>query len=284
MDRSPGLPDIAVQVRLEREAGGLIADFTGTSAQVAAPVNCVRSGPIAAVLYAALTLCGPQVPRNAGILRALSLVLPAGSVINARPPAAVNARMGVVRTATSAVLQALAAALPERMPAANSGMSFVLAFSGRGADGRPFVSTEIIAGGAGGGPDGPGAHGISTDVGNAMNLSAEALEGMVPVRLIAAERRRGSGGAGRHPGGDGIRRIYQALVDGVAVSLRGERFDTVPPGTAGGGAPLPSKAEVRRADGRIEVLASRSAPVLGRGDLLVVESCGGAGYGPPGEA
>jgi len=96
---------------------------------------------------------------------------------------------------------------------------------------------------------------------------------------LSAEIRRGSGGAGRFRGGDGIRRVYEALADGIQVSLRGERFHTVPPGLLGGQSPQPACATVRRVDGTIEVLPTRSTPRLNRGDRLIVESCGGAGYG-----
>lgn len=282
LDPMPGLPDVAIRLSLACADGRLTADFTGTSPQVPAPINCVRSGPYAAAFFSLLCLLKGNPFRNGGVARAIDLVLPEGCAINASPPAAVNARMGMVRATTSALLQALGKARPQTMPAANSGMSYVLAFSGRRADGRPFVSTEIIAGGAGGGPRGDGASGLSTDVGNAMNMPAEALEALVPIRLVGAEIRKGSGGVGRYRGGDGIRRTYRALADGVAVSLRGERFASVPAGLLGGGSPQPSAATVVRADGRREALLSRSTLTLDRGDHLIVESCGGAGYGSAG--
>jgi len=281
LDPAPGLPDVTVEVALTFSNATLRADFAGSSPQVAAPVNCVRSGPLSAVVYALLSIAGPGTFRNGGLLRAISLVLPQGSVVNASPPAAVNARMGLVRATTSAVLQAMAQALPDRMPAANSGMSYVLAFSGRGADGRPFVSTEIIAGGAGGGPSAAGADAISTDVGNAMNMPAEALEQMAPLRVVTAAIRRGSGGAGAFRGGDGILREYEALADNISVSLRGERFRRTPAGLLGGCAPKPSRAVIVRVDGSEVELTARSAFQLNAGDRLIVESCGGAGYGPP---
>lgn len=282
LDPMPNLPDVTIRLSLDCAEGRLRADFTGTSAQVPAPINCVRSGPFAASFFSLLCLMGDNPFRNGGVARAIELVLPEACAINAAPPAAVNARMGVVRATTSALLHALGKARPQNMPAANSGMSYVLAFSGRRADGRPFVSTEIIAGGAGGGPRADGASGLSTDVGNAMNMPAEALEALTPLRLVSAEIRAGSGGEGRHRGGDGIRRTYLALADGIAVSLRGERFASVPAGLLGGDAPKPSAACVRRADGREEKLLSRSTPTLNRGDQLIVESCGGAGYGSAG--
>lgn len=274
-----GAVDVHLALTVDPGAGRLLADFAGTSPQVAAPINCVKSGPLSALVHGLFSLLPPEVPRNGGTLRVLRMDLPPGAVINAVPPAAVNARMGLVRVTTGAVLAALARAAPGRRPAANSGMSFVIAFSGRGADGAAFHVTEIVAGGAGGGPEADGADGISTDVGNAMNMPAESLEAMAPLRLLATEVRRGSGGAGRFRGGHGIRRVYLAMTDGIAVSLRGDRFQKVPAGAFGGGAPLPAAAHVERAGGAVEVLPARAAFTLMHGDRLVVESAGGAGYG-----
>lgn len=279
LDPTPGLPPVAVKVQMEVSDGHLHADFTGSSAQVPAPINCVRAGPVSALLYAILSLAPASLLRNGGVLRRLQLTLPEASVVNASPPAPVNARMGMVRCITSAVLQGFSNAAPERLPAANSGMSYVVAFSGSWPDGRRFVTTEIIAGGAGGGPSGHGAAGVSTDVGNARNMPAEALEAVAPLRLLSATIRRSSGGAGRWRGGDGIRREYLALADGIGVSLRGDRFVHVPDGLLGGGAPRPARSTILRQDGRREALAARSVFTLDRGDRLVIESSGGAGHG-----
>ncbi|WP_010140101.1 hydantoinase B/oxoprolinase family protein [Oceanicola sp. S124] len=281
LDPVEGLGPCAARVALSFEAGQMIADFEGSSAQVPAPVNCVRSGPLSACFYGLLTLMEAGALRNGGVLRCLELRLPEASVVNAARPAAVNARMNMVRCITSALLQALSQADGARMPAANSGMSFVIAFSGTDATGKRFLSTEIVAGGAGGGPGADGCAAISTDVGNAMNISAEALEAMVPMRLLSAEIRRGSGGAGRFRGGDGVARTYEALADGIAASIRGERFARVAQGAHGGGAPKGSAVTVLRTDGTREELSARSAITLNRGDRVVIESSGGAGYGAP---
>lgn len=281
-DATLGTSDVRVSLTVTPE--GLRADFTGSSPQVPAPINCVTSGPLSAVLYAMLTLLPPESLRNGGILRCLELVLPEASVVNAAPPAPVNARTNMVRAITSTVLAALAAMDPNSRPAANCGMAYVIAFSGRGTDGSRFLATEIVAGGAGGGPDAPGAHVVSCDVGNARNTPVEVIEADLPIRVLASERRRGSGGRGRFAGGDGVRRIYEALVDGISVSIRGERFARVPDGAAGGGAPMPAAAQIRRKGGEVQVLGPRSAIRLDRGDRLVIESCGGAGYGPEADA
>ncbi|PJE32585.1 Acetophenone carboxylase delta subunit [Pseudooceanicola marinus] len=281
LDPVAGLGPCAARVSLRFEAGRMIADFHGSSPQVAAPVNCVRSGPLSATFYGLLTLLDEGALRNGGVLRCLDLRLPEASVVNAAPPAAVNARMNMVRCITSALLQALAQADGAGMPAANSGMSYVIAFSGTDDAGQRFLSTEIVAGGAGGGPRADGCPAISTDVGNAMNISAEALESLVPMRLLSAEIRRGSGGPGQFRGGDGAKRVYEALADGIAASIRGERFSRVAQGAHGGGAPKGSAVTVLRVDGGREELTARSAITLNRGDRVVIESSGGAGYGTP---
>jgi N-methylhydantoinase B len=275
VDLGPCEAHVAITIK----DGQLIADFNGSSPQVPAPVNCVRSGPLSAVFYGVLTLMGDTALRNGGILRQITLNLPEASVVNASMPAAVNARMNMVRCITSAVLQALAEADTQHMPAANSGMSYVIAFSGKDAAGEPFLSTEIVAGGAGGGPHAHGAPGISTDVGNAMNISAESLEALVPMRLVSAGCRAGSGGSGRFRGGDGVRRVYEALTDNIAASIRGERFVRVAKGAHGGGSPKGSAATVLRVDGTKMELTARSAITLNTGDILIIESSGGAGYG-----
>jgi len=280
LDPDPALGALDVAVAMTISAEGMVVDFTGSSPQARAPINCVASGPLSAVFYTAVTLLGPGASRNGGVLRCIRLILPEASVVNAAVPAAVNARTNMVRAITSTVLSALAKLDPEGRPAANCGMAYVIAFSGVDAEGRRFLATEIVAGGAGGGPDGPGAHGVSTDVGNARNTPVEVIEADLPLRVVSSERRRGSGGAGLHPGGDGVRRVYAALYDGISVSIRGERFRRVPDGSAGGGAPKPAAARILRGDGVTEVLGPRSAVKLDAGDRLVIESCGGAGYGP----
>ncbi|WP_168193177.1 hydantoinase B/oxoprolinase family protein [Rhodophyticola sp. CCM32] len=221
LDPDATLGRLDVCVALMISADGMVVDFTGSSAQVDAPINCVASGPLSAVFYAAITLLGPTALRNGGILRCLHLVLPEASVVNAATPAPVNARTNMVRAITSTVLAALAQIDPAGRPAANCGMAYVIAFSGMGADGQRFLATEIIAGGAGGGPDGAGAHAVSTDVGNARNTPVEIIEADLPLRVLSSERRRGSGGEGLHNGGDGVRRTYLALADGISVSIRG---------------------------------------------------------------
>jgi len=160
-------------------------------------------------------------------------------------------------------------------------MSLILAFSGRDISGRPFVVSEIIAGGAGATASSDGSDAISGDIGNAMNMPAEAMEMAAPLRVRELSLRDNSGGRGRHNGGRGCCREYEALTDNIRVSHRGERFDVVPAGVAGGSSPQPSTSMVLRVGGTIERLNSKAILTLQRGDRLRVETTGGAGFGSP---
>jgi len=259
----------------------LNVDFSGSAAQVSGAVNSVASGALAATYFVVLGLTPSTVAANGGVMRPVTLTLPHGSVVNASVPAAVNGRMATVKICTAVLLDAMANAFPDRLPAANAGMSAVLVFGGRWPDGRVFVSSEIVAGGSGARPDADGVDGISTDIGNAMNMPAEALEFAAPMRLVSSHVRADSGGQGRFRGGLGVRRAYMALADDISVTHRSGRFSSAPAGLAGGEAGAISAAEIWRKDGTKERLSSKFAALLQAGDQLIVDTCGGSGHGSP---
>jgi N-methylhydantoinase B len=224
-------PDrVPIRVALTRLPGPrLLADFAGSAPQTAGPVNAAASGLLAAG-FAMLRRIAPAAPANHGLLDLLELRLPEGSVVNPRFPAAVNARTATVKLATNALLAALARLSPVPQAAPNAGVAVVLSVAGAG-----WMFTEILAGGAGGGPGGPGLHAVSADVSNARNLPVETLEAIAPIRVEEAARRRGSGGSGLMPGGDGLRRAYRLLEGTAEVSYRGERHLSGAPGAGGRG-------------------------------------------------
>ena len=270
---------LAADIRGDR----LRLDFSGTAAQTAGPVNCAPSGSLAAAFLAVRGLADPATPTNAGCLAPVHLHLPEGSLLNPRSPAPVNARMATVKLVTNVILGALSQARPGLLPAPNCGASLILAFSGTTEAGRRFVVSEIIAGGAGATPFADGADVVSADIGNAMNMPAEALEAAAPVWVRTIALRDGSGGSGRFRGGRGTVREYEARVDGLHVTHRGERFYRTPPGILGGGAPQPAVSVVIRADGAVEPIPSKANVMLNRGDRLRIETAGGAGYGAAGD-
>jgi N-methylhydantoinase B len=268
-------PDpVPIRVTLRRVAGPrLVVDFAGTAPQTAGPVNAAASGLLAAG-FALLRRIAPEAPANHGLLELLDLRLPEGSVVNPRFPAAVNARTATVKLATNALFAALGKLSAKPQAAPNAGVAVVLSFAGKG-----WMLTEILAGGAGGGPDGPGLHAISADVSNARNLPVETLEAIAPIRVETAERRRGSGGAGRMPGGDGLRRIYLLLHGAAEVSYRGERHLAGAPGAQGGGAAAPAAARIEHADGRVTHLPSKARFTWRAGERFIIETAGGGGWG-----
>jgi N-methylhydantoinase B len=272
---------VPIEVEVTVEGDEVTIDFTGTSPQVRGPVNAVPAGVMAGAFYAIRAVTGPDIPNNGGCFRPMRLILPEGSLLNPRPPAAVNARTATVKILTNAILGALAQAMPDRIPAANSAVSVVMALSGRRPDGSTYVVTEAISGGSGGSASMPGVNGVSTDVGNTMNQPVEAMETDAPVRVHRLEVRRGSGGSGRHPGGCGILREYEVLRGPLTLTFRGERHRHAPRGLAGGGNGLPGEAWILRRNGTREEIRSKISTVLETGDRLLMGTAGAGGWGEP---
>ena len=274
---------IRIEVAATIRDGSIHFDFSGTDAQVKGPLNCVPSGSQAAAFYAVRAVTDPEIPTNGGCFRPVSLTLPEGSIVNPRPPAPVNARTATIKAITNAILGALAQAAPDRLPAMNAGALLVLAFGGQDAAGRTFVVGDLIAGGSGAGAASDGVDVVETDATNCMNLPAEALEMEAPIRLLRCQLRPDSGGAGTHRGGLGVIREYEVLADDVQLSHRGERHLTPAEGLAGGGPGATARSIIQRLDGSEEIIRSKAATVLHRGDHLIVETAGGGGHGDPNE-
>jgi len=206
--------------------------------------------------------------------RPLTLDAPLGSLVNARPPAAVAA--GNVETSqriADVLLGALAQAAPDRVPAASQGtMNNVLI----GND--DFAYYETVGGGQGGRPGRAGQSGIHTGMTNTKNTPVESLEAHYPFRVVRYGLRSGSGGAGHYPGGDGIEREIEFLTD-AAVSLIGERRRNQPWGLAGGGFGATGEDWLIRRSGSRERLPGKVTVAVARGDRLLVLTPGGGGWG-----
>jgi N-methylhydantoinase B len=271
---------VPLQVALVKQGDALTIDFTGSAAQTRGPANASVASMMSAALFFMRTLA-PAAPNNGGGLAAMTLVLPEGSVVNPRWPAAVNARTATVKLAANALLSAWGREAAAVTSAAHAGVAVVLSVGGDDDVGKPFHFTEIIASGAGASAHGPGESGVSTDVGNARNTPVEVLEGQAPVRVDAYEVRRGSGGRGAFRGGDGVRRRYRLLQGRALLTYRGERHGSQAPGCAGGGPGATGAACVLRADGRVEPLGARARVELVAGDGWMIETAGGGGWGPP---
>jgi N-methylhydantoinase B/oxoprolinase/acetone carboxylase alpha subunit len=276
---------IVVDVRIDGDE--VTFDFTGTDAQRPGNVNAVEAVTVSAVAFAIRAVSDPTLPANGGTLRPVHVVAPPGTVVAAVPPVAVGAgNVEVSQRVADVCLAALAVAQPGRVGAANQGtMNNVLLGGitrGPGADDDPWVHYETIGGGQGGRPWGDGMSGVHTAMTNTLDTPVEALERALPVRVRRYGLRRGSGGAGIHPGGDGIWRELEALAP-TEVSLITERRVTPPPGLAGGASgavgenwllPGGDESSARR-------LPDKCTVHLAPGDVLRVLTPGGGGWGLP---
>jgi N-methylhydantoinase B len=271
----------SVEIRLRVTVRGESArfDFGGTAEPSRGPLNANPAIVRSAILYAIRALSPHELPANDGLLDPIEIDVPAGSLLDPGPGHAVAG--GNVETSqriVDAILGALAQAIPDRVPAASQGTMNNLALSGAACDGRPYTYYETVAGGAGAGRGTRGASGIHTHMTNSRNTPLEALERALPVRARRYGYRRGSGGAGRWPGGDGLVREIEALAP-IEGTLLADRRKRGPWGLAGGGEGRRGADRIERAGGRVDRLPSKGPFSLGPGDRLVIESPGGGGWG-----
>ncbi len=280
LDSTGAAPDqqrpatIAVAVTVAGDE--ITVDFTGTDPQSRGNVNAVEAVTVSAVAYALRSAVDPTIPANGGAMRPVRVVAPAGSIVAARPPAAVGAgNVEVSQRVADVCLGALAEPCADRVPAAGQGTMNNLLVGGDG-----WVYYETVAGGQGGRPGAPGMSGVHTGMTNTKNTPIEALERAFPLRVLRYRLRRGSGGSGAQPGGEGIERDLQVLED-VTVSLITERRVSSPPGLAGGGPGATGENWLLPGgDGsRAERLPDKCTLRLGAGDVVRMLTPGGGGWG-----
>lgn len=262
---------IAVAVRVDHAARSLTIDFAGTSGQLPGNFNAPLSVVRAAVLYVMRILVDQPIPMNDGCLRPVTILVPEGSMLHPRYPAAVVA--GNVET-SQAITDALLGAFGAM--AASQGTMNNFTF---GDATRQYY--ETIAGGSGAGPGFDGADAVQTHMTNSRLTDPEILETRFPVLVEEFAIRRGSGGAGQWHGGAGaVRRIrFRTAMHADIVS---NRRRIAPPGLAGGGDGAAGINRIERADGRVEILPATASADLEDGDVFVIETPGGGGHGGAG--
>ena len=279
-DDGLGTVDIPIVLTLAIADGGATFDFTGTAPQVQGSLNAVEAITLSAVSYALRLVVHEDIPTNAGSLRPITLIAPSGTLVNARPPAAVAG--GNVETSQRIVdvaLAALAQVLPGRVPAASQGTMNNVTFGP--ADGAGFAYYETIGGGSGAGPSWDGASAIQVHMTNTLNTPIEALERAAPVRIERSAVRRGSGGAGRWRGGEGVVRAFHFL-EATEVSVLSERRRRGPYGLAGGTSGAPGKNTLQASpDAPSETLPGKFRRILPAGSTLTLATPGGGGWGSP---
>jgi N-methylhydantoinase B len=271
-DRREDPRDLRVCCSVEVAGDALEVDFSGTAPQTDGNLNCPLSVTKSAVYFVVRVLTDPDIPPCAGAYRPVAVSAPPGSLVNARAPAAVAG--GNVETSSriaDVVMRALGEAVPAPAPGQGTMNNVTLG-------NEDFTYYETIGGGQGACPDAPGPSAVHVAMSNTLNTPIEALEIEFPLRATGYSVRRGSGGEGRHRGGDGVVRELEALAD-MRFSLLTERRRHPPPGAGGGGPGARGRNVLLRAGAAPVELAAKAEGVLRAGDRLRIETPGGGGHG-----
>ena len=262
---------VTVSIRIDKQARSATFDFTGTSAQLADNFNAPRAIVRAAALYVVRTLIDDAIPMNDGCLRPIELIVPEGSMLAPAFPAAVVA--GNVET-SQVVTDALFAATGRLAPSQGTMNNFTF-----GNARHQYY--ETICGGSGAGPDHDGTSAVQTHMTNSRLTDPEILETRLPVRVEEFSIRRRSGGAGLHHGGDGVVRRVRFL-EPMQAQILANRRKLPPRGICGGGDAAPGRNWVERVDESVEELPATASAKMEIGDVFVIETPGGGGWGEAG--
>jgi N-methylhydantoinase B len=270
---------IQVSVTFDPASSSAKVDFAGSSPQVASSMNSVFAITYSATYYVFRCLLSEDAPANAGLMRPIIVNATEGTIVNAKPPAAVAA--GNVETSQRIVdvlLRAMAKAIPDRIPAASSGTMSNLTVGGIDPrTGRPFAYYETIAGGMGARPNADGLSGVHTHMTNSLNTPVEALEYAYPLRVRRYGYRTGSGGDGKFRGGDGLVREIELLAD-AQVTLLSDRRRFRPYGLAGGEFGASANAS-HFSGGQVREIPAKSSVAAKLSDIIRIETPGGGGWG-----
>ncbi|HEY2440932.1 MAG TPA: hydantoinase B/oxoprolinase family protein [Solirubrobacteraceae bacterium] len=278
-----GIGDEPIEVRCRMEITGERAtfDLRASADQTAGPVNTTRFITAAAVQYAVKAVLAPDAAANGGLHDALTVLTRPGSVCDAHLGAPLVAgNHETSQRIVDAVMRALAETGAKRVVAGGMGSSGLLLFTGRHPDGRPFVLYETHAGGSGASALRPGDAATRIHMSNVMNTPAEVIEAEFPLVVVSATVREGSGGAGIHRGGNGLRRRYRVTADGVQLTTMVERAVVAPPGLGGGRPGAVSEIWLERAGAR-RAIPGKASIALSAGDVVEVLTAGGGGWGAP---
>ena len=262
---------IRVAVRINRKTGKAVFDFGGTSPAHARNFNAPKSVVYASVIYCLRVLLGEDMPLNDGIMRPIKLVIPAGGMLNPRPPAAVAAgNVEVSQNIADAVFAAFGACAHSQGTCNN----FTLGFRGGGQ------YYETVCGGLGASPNAAGADAMQAHMTNSRASDPEVLENAHPLRLETFAFRKGSGGAGKYSGGAGAVRRIRFLQDGEATILSSRR-KVSPKGMRGGGDGKTGRNAILKKNGKVCELSGCANVQMRAGDIFIMETPGGGGWGNP---
>ncbi len=281
-DDAGGGGPVAVRVRVTVAGNRARFDFSDTDDAARGPVNTTPFIAAASVFYVVKALFGTDIQPSGGCYRPLEIVTRPGSLLDPGPESpVVGGNHETSQRIADAVFRALEATGPERLSAGGPTTSGLLLFGGRRADGTWTTLYEVHGGGEGARHDRDGTPVVRVHMSNVMNTPAEVVEAEFPIRIECQRLRQESGGAGRHRGGDGLYREYRVLTDEMSVTSMFERRIVPPYGLQGGNSGAPFRVTIVRADGTRSDMPGKANLRLGRDDVVIVESCGGGGYGQP---
>ncbi len=274
---------VPIKVQLSIKGDTLNIDFEGTAEQVKSNMNSPFASSVSsAIACVKSVLTDPDIPFNEGAERAINVKIPYGSILNPRPRAPVRARLLPSYRVVNAVMKALGEAVPGRVIAPGFDTTSVCCLSHKSADGYN-IYLEIFGGGFGAGPNYDGCDAVDSMLSNCSNIPIESMESDYPFfRVEDYSLRSSSGGNGKFRGGMGFQKTYKILSDNVTFATYGDRFRIAPEGVLGGGAGAQAETFVERG-GQVIQLESKQQFVLHEGDILVVRTGGGGGYGLPSE-
>jgi N-methylhydantoinase B len=271
---------IPIEVEIYNEDGTLVVDFAGTGPQTASPFNSCLSNTHACVYMALRVVLADGIPASSGLYRAITLRAPEGSILNPRYPAAISAATQVSYHTFEALMRAFVSLAPDKV-LADTGGGGVFSFGGFNPRSQAmFVYGEALGGGGGASAQGPGDAGVIPPVANLHDTPVEVLETSVPVRIERYELVEGSGGAGRHEGGAGLRRVFRMLAP-VRCAFQISMPAKGPAGLCGGRSGSPTRITVARSDGSTLPITRYAECEVAAGDAVIIETAGGGGFGAP---
>jgi N-methylhydantoinase B len=278
-----GISDTPIRIHAAIEIKGeeMVVDLSGSGPQAAGPINATLASSGSAVSFAVMACADEPIPANAGCYRPVRVIAPEGLIVNARHPAPVANRVAVTHRLINVLFGALHQAIPDRIPAAYYGVSYVCSLQTVAADGDRRVLVEIEIGGAGGHPVEDGANAYSSGMHNNANIPIEMIESDTPLTILGYGLLPDSAGAGEHRGGLGLYREWRIDAAEAIFTANLERFRSRPYGLAGGRPAAAGHLFLIR-DGVRTALRSKVGNLqLRRGDIIRLETSGGGGFGAP---
>jgi N-methylhydantoinase B len=274
---------VAIRVKIQIRGDRATIDFSKSDPQTEGSVNAVYAITVSVVFYVFRTLVGVLIPSNAGGMRPLEIIAPEGTVVNARPPAAVcGGNVETSQRIVDVLYKCLAEAIPDRIPAASQGTMNNFTFGATDPrTSQPVAYYETVSGGMGARPTMDGLSGVHTHMTNSLNTPVEALEHAYPIRVVRYSLRRGSGGRGKWRGGDGVIREVRFLTK-AQITLLADRRKLQPYGLQGGEPGAAGRNILIRTGGKQERLPSKFTAWVQAGDLLSIQTPGGGGWGNSG--